>query len=57
MDRLTLDVRSVQLTDEQFDQLCQHNSDWRIEQTAQGELIVLSPVGGKSGQREASFIK
>jgi Uma2 family endonuclease len=53
---ITLDVQSVQLTDEQFDQLCQHNPDWRIEQTAKGELIVMAPVGGESGQREASFI-
>lgn len=56
MNTLTLDVKSVNLTDEQFEQLCQHNLEWRIEQTANGELIVMAPVGGESGEREASFI-
>jgi Uma2 family endonuclease len=56
MHSLILDIESVNLTDEQFDQLCQHNPEWRIEQTARGELIVLSPVGGESGEREAGFI-
>ncbi|MCU0566367.1 MAG: Uma2 family endonuclease [Oculatellaceae cyanobacterium Prado106] len=56
METLVLDIQTVGLTDDQFDQLCQHNSEWRIEQTAKGELIVMSPVGGESGKREASLI-
>lgn len=44
------------LTDEAFFQLCQRNSDVRFERTASGELIVMSPLGGESGKREADLI-
>jgi Uma2 family endonuclease len=56
MSTLTLDIKSVHLTDEQFEQLCQDNADWKIEQTANGGLMIMAPVGGESGEREASFI-
>lgn len=52
---LTLDFQQVHLTDEQFYQLCIHNPEWNIEQTATGALIVMSPVGGESGKREMNF--
>jgi Uma2 family endonuclease len=44
------------LTDEQFYQLCQKNNDLQFERTATGELIIMPPVGGESGNREAEFI-
>lgn len=47
---------SLNLTDEAFFQLCQRNSDVRFERTASGELIVMSPLGGESGKREADLI-
>ncbi|MBW4482127.1 MAG: Uma2 family endonuclease [Tildeniella torsiva UHER 1998/13D] len=47
---------SLELTDEAFFQLCQRNSDVRFERTATGELIVMSPLGGESGKREADLI-
>lgn len=37
---------SIDLTDEQFFQLCQNNSDLRFERTASGELIIMPPTGG-----------
>lgn len=46
---------SLELTDEAFFQLCQRNSDVRFERTASGELIVMSPVGGEGGKREADL--
>ncbi|MBT9313609.1 Uma2 family endonuclease [Leptothoe kymatousa] len=49
---LTLDVSQVHLTDEQFYQLCITNPEMRLERTAKGILIVMSPVGGESGNRE-----
>lgn len=49
---LTLDFQHVHLTDEQFYQLCIHNPEWSIERNAKGVLIVMSPVGGESGNRE-----
>lgn len=53
---LKLDLQHVHLTDEQFYQLCIHNPEWNIEQNAKGALIVMPPVGGESGEREADYI-
>lgn len=53
---LQVDLKRVELTDEQFYQLCITNPDLTIERSAQGVLIVMPPVGGDSGRREANFI-
>jgi Uma2 family endonuclease len=53
---LELDLKHVHLTDEQFYQLCLNNPEWTIERNAKGALIVMSPVGGESGYREADYI-
>jgi len=53
---LTLNLDNVQLTDEQFYQLCQNNRELQFERTVTGELIIMSPVGGESGNREADLI-
>ncbi len=44
------------LTDEQFYQLCIANSDLNLEMNATGELIIVPPVGGESGNQEAGLI-
>jgi len=41
----------IHLTDEQFYQLCQTNRDVRFERTAKGELIIMPPTGGETGER------
>jgi len=41
----------VSLTDEQFFELCQLNRDLRIERTADGELLIMPPTGGNTGNR------
>lgn len=47
---LTLNLRPVlELTNEQFYELCQANRDLRIERNANGELIIMSPTGGERG--------
>jgi Uma2 family endonuclease len=46
----------VHLTDEQFYQLCMANRDLKLERNQTGELIVVSPVGGESGNQEADLI-
>ncbi|MEG4055710.1 MULTISPECIES: Uma2 family endonuclease [unclassified Microcoleus] len=56
MTTVTLNLDTVQLTDEQFYRLCQMNQDWQFERTAKGEIIIMSPVGGVSGNREADLI-
>jgi Uma2 family endonuclease len=53
---LMVDMQDVHFTDEQFYQLCIHNPELIIERNAKGVLIVMSPVGGDSGNREAEYI-
>jgi len=53
---LKLNLNTVDFTDEQFYQLCQKNSDLKFERTSTGELIIMPPVGGESGNREADLI-
>ncbi|MCA1990844.1 MAG: Uma2 family endonuclease [Coleofasciculus sp. S288] len=56
METLTLNVPpAVGLTDEQFYQLCVANEEWRLELTAQGELIIMPPTGGESGIRNSDL--
>jgi Uma2 family endonuclease len=53
VDRLLLNVSHAKLTvrPEHFDQLCIDNPDLRLELTKDGELIVMAPAGGESGER------
>lgn len=53
---VVLSLETVGLTDEQFERLCQVNEDLQLEQSAKGELIIMPPVGGGSGNREANLI-
>ena len=56
MTAIILDLSPViQLTDEQFYQLCQANRDLKLERTAVGEWIVMPPTGGGSGKRNANL--
>lgn len=41
------------MSDEQFYEFCQLNRDWRIERTAEGDLIIMAPAGGGTGNRNA----
>jgi Uma2 family endonuclease len=56
MTTVTLNLDTVELTDEQFYRLCQMNRDWQFERTPKGEILIMSPVGGVSGNREAYLI-
>lgn len=49
-----VDVHSV-LTGEDFDQLVRDNPELRMELTATGELILMSPTGSKTGLRNAEL--
>lgn len=56
MTAYTLDLTPITtLTHEQFYHLCMANPDLRLERTSTGALIVMSPVGGKSGNLEAAL--
>ena len=52
---IILNLNAVNLSDEQFYQLCYSNDEWRLEQTAQGELIIMPPIGAISGNRESDL--
>jgi Uma2 family endonuclease len=36
--------------------LCQNHRELKFERTAQGELVIVAPVGGEGGSREADLI-
>ena len=56
MTTLTLNLNPIiKLTDEQFFQLCQENENIRLERTAKGELIIMSPAGGEASNRNAGL--
>jgi Uma2 family endonuclease len=56
METLTIDFSTANLTDEQFYYVCRQNEALCFEMNANGEVIVMSPVGGVSGEWEADFI-
>jgi len=41
----------VEMTADQFFDFCQLNRDYRIERTASGEIIIMSPTGSETGNR------
>ncbi|MDP9350686.1 MAG: Uma2 family endonuclease, partial [Chloroflexota bacterium] len=44
---------AVQLSDEQFFDLCQLNRELRIERTAEGALEIMPPTSGETGRKNA----
>ncbi|KAI9132003.1 Uma2 family endonuclease [Acaryochloris sp. CCMEE 5410] len=47
--------QTLYVTDEQFLELVRANPDLRMERTAQGEVIIMSPTGSEGGNRNAEF--
>ncbi|BAY37698.1 hypothetical protein NIES2111_20380 [Nostoc sp. NIES-2111] len=57
MTALTLQLPShLQLTDEGFEQIVAANRDLRLELTAKGELVIMSPTGGETGNRNFDLL-
>jgi Uma2 family endonuclease len=57
MTAITLNLNAVvELTKEEFYQLCQQNSDLRLERNAQGEIIIMPPTGGETGKRNSILL-
>ena len=48
-------IHELKLTDDVFDTLCQANPDLNFEQTAAGELVIVPPTGGTSGNRNSNL--
>ncbi len=52
MNALTLNLHSMgEPTDEQFEQIAATNQNLRLERTAGGELVIMPPTGGETGER------
>ncbi|MEH2412809.1 Uma2 family endonuclease [Nostoc sp.] len=45
----------IDLTDEQFFQMCQKNRDYQFERTASGELLIMPPTGSDTGRRNVKI--
>ncbi|MBW4613491.1 MAG: Uma2 family endonuclease [Desmonostoc vinosum HA7617-LM4] len=45
----------IKLTDNQFYQLCRENPDVKFERNADGELLIMSPTGGETGNRNSEI--
>ncbi len=43
----------IDLTDEQFFELCQNNRDYRFERNTNGELLIMPPTGGETSNCNA----
>jgi len=52
---LHVDFSAVPLTGEQFYRLSTDNPELRLELTAEGELILMSPTGAKTGHRNSEL--
>ncbi len=52
---LNLDT-AIDLSDDQFYQLCRNNPDLKFERNTHGELIIMPPTGGETGRRNSSLI-
>ena len=55
--RLVLNIRALEMTEDQLLQLCSDNGDLRIELTAEKELIIMPPLGLEGGWQEAELAR
>lgn len=52
----TLNLRPIaQLTEDTFKSLCAANPEAKLECTATGELVIMSPTGGETGRRNLNI--
>jgi Uma2 family endonuclease len=47
---------ATKVSDEEFAELCRLNPELQIERTSEGELVIVTPTGGKTGRRNAKLI-
>ena len=56
MDSFTISLDSViELSDEQYFQLCRKNSDLKFERNAQGDITIMAPTGGETSYRNSDL--
>lgn len=57
MTAITVNFKSIiDISDEQFYQLCTQNPDTKFERNVDGEIVIMSPTGGETGKRNAKLI-
>ena len=47
---------ALEMDDRQFFEFCQLNRDWRIERTDKGNLEIMPPTGGETGNRNLKLV-
>lgn len=47
---------AIALTEDQFYEFCQLNSDFRIERNAAGELVIMPPTGSETDERNFNLV-
>lgn len=47
---------ATKVSDDEFAELCRLNPELQFERTSEGELVIMSPTGGKTGRRNAKLI-
>ena len=56
MNSLTISIDSViDLSDEQFFQLCRKNSDLRFERNVQGDITIMAPAGSQTSAQNSDI--
>lgn len=53
----TLTIHALKISNSEFDRIVKANPDWQFEQTAAGELVIVSPTGGSSGRRNSNLTR
>lgn len=54
---LKINFGSFKLTNEQFFQLCQDNRDLRLERNSSGDVVIMPPTGGETGNKNLKIIQ
>ena len=54
---MPLTLFAPDLSDEGFQELCEQYSDFRLEYTADGEVVIMPPTDPETGVRNAAIIK
>ncbi|WP_323713058.1 Uma2 family endonuclease [Gloeocapsopsis dulcis] len=51
----SLTINSLKLSDADFERIVRANPEWNFEQTAAGDLVVVPPTGGTSGNKNSNL--
>jgi Uma2 family endonuclease len=52
----TLDLQKIlNISEDQFDQICRDHRDLKFERSAKGSLVIMSLTGGETGERNAEI--